>query len=156
MSTLLACLAILVAVSSQTVLSGAWPPWTRFFDLPLIPVVYYAVTRGPRRALMAGTVAGLLQDSLEGTLIGVNALSKALLGYLVGVLGLRISLVPLILRITIIAVATVLSRAVEVATLAIMGRWIVHTPWSHLFEPVIGNCLVGGVFLVLLSRDASR
>lgn len=156
MSPLLACLAILGAVAFQTILSGLWPSLSRFFDLPLLPVLYYAVTRGPRRALLAGTVAGLLQDSLEGTLLGINALSKAVMGYLVGFLGLRFSLVPLILRIAIIAAASILSRTIEVATLAIMGRWVAYTPWAYLFESAIGNCIAGGLVFSMLSSGDSR
>ena len=156
MSVLLACVAVIGAVTSQTAISGVWPAMSRFFDLPLIPVVYYAITRGPRRALLAGTAAGLLQDSLEGTLLGANALSKALLGYLVGILGLRFSLVPLILRIIVIAAATVLSRTIEMATLAIMGRWLSSTPWAYMFESVIGNCIAGGLILSLIISRPDR
>ena len=145
--------AILTAVIAQALLSGIWPPMARFFDLPLIPIVYYAITKGPSGALLAGTGAGLLQDSLEGTLLGVSALSKALIGYLIGVLGLRFALVPLASRIIVIAAASVLSRSFEVLTLAIMGRRIAYAPYPHLFESVLGNCILGVLVIGALGRE---
>jgi rod shape-determining protein MreD len=156
MRLLLAALGILGAVIAQTMLTRIWPAASRFFDLPLIPVLYYAISRGPSGALLAGTGAGLLQDALEATLLGINALSKALVGYLVGILGLRFALVPLISRIIVIAAATIMSRSVEVATLAIMGRRLAYAPYPHLFESVPGNCLLGVLIIGALNREGSR
>src|SRR4029077_17407747 len=60
-------------------------------DLPLILVVLLALRRGPELGCLAGFAAGLLQDAAGGGLIGVQALTKGLVGFAVGALagGLR-------------------------------------------------------------------
>jgi rod shape-determining protein MreD len=53
-------------------------------DIPLIMVVLLALRRGPEVGCGAGFVAGLLQDVAAGGLIGVQALTKALVGFGLG------------------------------------------------------------------------
>lgn len=55
-------------------------------DLPLIVVVLLALRRGPELGCLAGFAMGLLQDAAGGGLIGVQALTKGLAGFLVGAL----------------------------------------------------------------------
>src|ERR1700675_3677184 len=56
-------------------------------DLPLIVVVLLALRRGPEFGGLAGFAAGLLQDAAGGGLIGVQAFSKAIIGFTIGALG---------------------------------------------------------------------
>lgn len=53
-------------------------------DIPLIVVIFLALRRGPEVGCAAGFVAGLLQDVAAGGLIGVQALTKALVGFALG------------------------------------------------------------------------
>jgi len=53
-------------------------------DIPLIVVIFLALRRGPEVGCAAGFVAGLLQDVAAGGLIGVQALTKALAGFVLG------------------------------------------------------------------------
>jgi rod shape-determining protein MreD len=55
-------------------------------DLPLILTVLLALRRGPETGCLAGFVVGLLQDVAGGGLIGVQAVTKALAGFAVGML----------------------------------------------------------------------
>ncbi len=55
-------------------------------DLPLILTVLLALRRGPEIGCAAGFVAGLLQDVAGGGLVGVQAVTKALAGFGVGML----------------------------------------------------------------------
>ena len=59
-------------------------------DIPLIVVVLLALRRGPEFGCAAGFAAGLLQDIAAGGLLGVQALTKALAGFVVGALGGRL------------------------------------------------------------------
>ena len=147
MKVLGSALAILGLNIAQIILTGLTPSAVRFFDLPLILVIYYALTKGPTGALLAGTLAGLLQDALGATLLGPSALSKALIGYLVGVFGRRFSPTSLLARILIIAAATVLASTMEVGTLAIMGRNLAYSTYPHLLERMLGNSLAGALVM---------
>lgn len=59
-------------------------------DIPLIVVVLLALRRGPEFGCAAGFVAGLLQDAATGGLLGVQALTKAIVGFAIGVVGGRL------------------------------------------------------------------
>jgi rod shape-determining protein MreD len=55
-------------------------------DLPLILTVLAALRRGPEVGCLVGFFAGLLQDIAGGGLIGIQALTKALAGFGMGLL----------------------------------------------------------------------
>jgi len=55
-------------------------------DLPLIVTVFLALRQGPEAGCVAGFTAGFLQDMAGGGLIGVQALTKALAGFSMGLL----------------------------------------------------------------------
>ncbi len=59
-------------------------------DIPLIVVVMLALRRGPEFGCLAGLAAGLLQDAAGGGLLGVQALTKALIGFAMGAAGSRL------------------------------------------------------------------
>jgi len=65
-------------VSTFTV-SGATP------DLPIMLTLFWALRRGPEAGCVAGFLAGLFHDVAGGGLVGVQALTKALVGFGVGV-----------------------------------------------------------------------
>jgi rod shape-determining protein MreD len=60
-------------------------------DIPLVVVVLLALRRGPEFGCVAGFVAGLLQDVTGGGLVGVQALTKAIVGFAIGALGGRLA-----------------------------------------------------------------
>ena len=60
-------------------------------DIPLIVVVLLALRRGPEFGCGAGFAAGLLQDAATGGLLGVQALTKAVIGFAIGALGERLT-----------------------------------------------------------------
>jgi rod shape-determining protein MreD len=59
-------------------------------DIPLIVVVLLALRRGPEFGCASGFVAGVLQDAASGGLLGVQAFTKALIGFTIGALGGRL------------------------------------------------------------------
>jgi rod shape-determining protein MreD len=56
-------------------------------DLVLIVLVFFFLSRGPAEGMFLGFFGGLLQDILSGGILGISALVKALLGFLIGLLG---------------------------------------------------------------------
>jgi rod shape-determining protein MreD len=59
-------------------------------DIPLIVVVMLALRRGPEFGCGAGFLAGLLQDAATGGLLGVQALTKSVIGFAIGAVGSRL------------------------------------------------------------------
>ncbi|MBI4561919.1 MAG: rod shape-determining protein MreD [Candidatus Rokubacteria bacterium] len=59
-------------------------------DLPLVLTVLLGLRKGPELGCLSGFVAGLLQDVTGGGFVGAQALTKALVGFSVGLLGGRL------------------------------------------------------------------
>lgn len=85
---------IALAVVGGGVLHAALGPALRISDIapdiPLIVVVLLALRRGAEFGCGAGFVAGLLQDAATGGLLGVQALTKAVIGFAIGAAGGRL------------------------------------------------------------------
>ena len=76
-------------------------------DIPLIVVVLLALRRGPEFGCAAGFVAGLLQDVAAGGLIGVQALTKALVGFGLGTAAGRLRVTQPLVQVPGLAVLTI-------------------------------------------------
>jgi rod shape-determining protein MreD len=76
-------------------------------DIPLIIVVLLALRRGSEFGCAAGFLAGLLQDVAAGGLIGVQALTKALVGFGLGAAGGRLRVTQPLVQIPGLVLLTV-------------------------------------------------
>ena len=86
-------------------------------DLPLIVVVLLALRRGPEFGCVAGFVAGLLQDAAGGGLLGVQALTKALIGFAIGAAGSRLAVTQPLVQVPGLVLLTVAEALVRFALL---------------------------------------
>ena len=80
---------LLMAFGGSLVQSSVVPSWSVGGvtpDLPLILTALVALRRGPEAGCLVGFAAGLLQDATGGGLLGVQALSRALAGFAMGLL----------------------------------------------------------------------
>jgi rod shape-determining protein MreD len=153
MSRLKGPMLLLLAFVVQLSLSAAWPAWVVFFDLPLLVVIYYAMHRGPAVGLALGGAVGLLQDGLTGSLLGVGALSRSVVGYLTGTAVMRFVLSGPLARLLVVGSATLATRLFEIFTLAVMGRTPSALPASELLAGVAGNALLGTILFSMLQRE---
>ena len=81
--------ALVAVVIVQGILSFKFKVFG-YFDLPLICSVYYGFTLGnPIASVVIGSALGLMQDSLSGAVLGTNALSKTLIGFLAATAGTK-------------------------------------------------------------------
>src|SRR6195952_5559715 len=78
------------AVLLQVLLPHVFPRFA-ILDLPLIVVIFFAVSRrSPIAGTITGAVIGLLQDALTSQPIGVNGMAKALIGYIAASIGVQV------------------------------------------------------------------
>ena len=102
-----------LAIILQLSLRAVWPPLA-YIDFPLVVVVYIALQRHAWQALIVGTIAGLAVDAAGGGLMGAGGFSKTLTAYVIYFAATRINLENTLLRIPVLAAATVLDSAVYV------------------------------------------
>ncbi len=103
-------------------------------DIPLIVVVLLALRRGPEFGCASGFVAGLLQDAASGGLIGVQALTKAVAGFLVGLLGGRLSVSQPLVQVPGLVLLTI---AEGLARFALLQFFRFPAPFGELMTYVV-------------------
>lgn len=84
MSLLVLLVLSLVALLLQSSTFNSFQVWGIKPDLLLLVIVFNAFLRGYREGAFVGFCAGLLQDIITGSYIGLNALTYMAVGYLVG------------------------------------------------------------------------
>ena len=128
-------------------------------DLPLIVVVLLALRRGPEFGALAGFAAGLLQDAAGGGLIGVQALTKALIGFAIGAVGSRLSVDQPLVQVPGLVLLTI---AEGLARFALLKLFRFPAPFGEvMLYVVLPQALYNGflatlVVLALAWADALR
>src|SRR5262250_2368804 len=109
-----------ISIVLQLTLRIVWPP-LRYIDFPLIVVVYIALQRDAWQALLVGTLAGIIVDAASGGLIGAGGFSKTLTAYIIYFAATKVNLENPLLRIPVVAAATVVDSAIYVFWLRLLG-----------------------------------
>lgn len=143
-------LAILVALVAQTTL--AWLSGTARLnvDLPLVAVVFTALAAGPMAGFLAGAVAGGAQDLLSGGIVGVSGLSKSLVGLAVGGIGAQILASGVLVRLVMVAAATVVHAWGFIAIYALMPQIGPPGAWGVILAQAAANTAAALVAVALL------
>jgi len=103
-------------------------------DLPLIVVVLLALRRGLEFGCVAGFAAGLLQDAAGGGLIGVQALTKAVIGFTIGAAGSRLRVTHVLVQVPGLMILTV---AEGLARFALLKMFRFPAPFGELMLYVV-------------------
>ena len=143
---LLAALALLLqTMLARYVFRGVVP-----LDLVLVVVVYVALTSGPVTGLLAGTLAGLVQDGLASGVIGIGGLAKTLVGFLAGIIGTQFIVSQPLPRFVVFFSATVLHAAVFIGLYVLLDLRHFDTPYAAVAGQAVGNAAVGVVAFQLV------
>jgi len=103
-------------------------------DLPLIVVILLALRRSPEFGCVAGFVTGLLQDAAGGGLIGVQALTKGVIGFGIGIAGGRLRVSQPLVQVPGLVVLTV---AEGLARFALLQIFRFPAPFGELMAYVV-------------------
>jgi rod shape-determining protein MreD len=134
-------LATALAIAVQTTLDR-WIP-VGAVDLVLVVVVYNALASGRVTGLLAGSFAGLVQDALSGGVIGMAGLSKAVVGFLAGIVGTQFIVTHSGSRFVVFFLATVLNAVVFMGLYELLGLRQFGTPYAAVAIQGFGNACVG-------------
>ena len=137
--------AILMAIALQTTLSRLGVGNGTALDLVLIVVVYVAIKSGPSTGLLAGTVAGLIQDSLSSGILGIGGLAKTMVGFLAGVLGSQFIVTAPLPRFLLLIMGTALHAAIFMGLYTLLNLRQFPAPYSSIVGQAVGNAFVGVV-----------
>lgn len=150
MKTVGVFMAIAVALALQTTLARLLVGGSAAIDLVLVVVVYVALTTGPVSGLLAGTAAGLVQDTLSSGVLGVGGLAKSTVGFLAGVVGQQFIVTAPLPRLLMFIAATVLHAAVFMGMYQVLGLRTFSSPWAAVGSQALGNAIVGIVGFTII------
>jgi len=134
----------------QTTLARFVVGGTAALDLVLVVVVYVALTTGPATGMLAGSVAGLIQDALSSGVIGIGGLAKSIVGFLAGVIGQQFIVTAALPRFVMFLAATVLHSAVFMGLYMALGLRSFPSPYAAVLSQAIGNAVVGMIGFTMI------
>jgi rod shape-determining protein MreD len=123
MRQLVIVVLLVLAIAVQSAARAVWQPLA-YIDLTLILVVYFALQREPLQALLVAASAGLATDLISGppALLGAGGFAKVITAYAVYFVASRVMLDTTILRIPVLASASVVDNAVYVGMHRLLGQ----------------------------------
>jgi rod shape-determining protein MreD len=149
MSQLKIAVVFIVSLLLQLSLREAWRPLS-YIDFPLVVAVYIALQRDAWQALLVGTVAGIIVDAASGGLVGAGGFSKTLTAYLIYFAATRVNLENPLLRIPVLAAASVLDSAIYVFWHKVLG-YPPTVPWMQTMSyKLIATTIVGTLAMYML------
>jgi rod shape-determining protein MreD len=85
-------IGLLIALTLHSLLDSFFPNALAFFDPYIILVVYYSMGGNVLGAIVAGVMAGLVQDAFSGAIFGLHAFSLTVCAYIVAYINSRLML----------------------------------------------------------------
>ncbi|HEX9162367.1 MAG TPA: rod shape-determining protein MreD [Thermoanaerobaculia bacterium] len=85
-------IGLLIALTLHSLLDSFFPNALAFFNPYVILVVYYAMGGNVFGAIIAGVIAGLVQDAFSSSIFGLHAFSLTVCAYIVAYINSRLSL----------------------------------------------------------------
>jgi len=116
-----------------------------YLDLSLILVLYVGWYSGPAAGAVTGTVFGLVQDAIYGTLLGLNGLSKTIAGFAASLLSKVFRLEDLIGRIVLIMVMSALDSGVLYLMLILLEQNTGQRFWLDSLIKAVVTGVAGGI-----------
>jgi rod shape-determining protein MreD len=142
--------AIALALALQTTLARFVVGGTAALDLVLVVVVYVALTTGPVTGLLAGSVAGIIQDALSSGVIGIGGLAKSIVGFMAGVIGQQFIVTAALPRFVMFLGATVLHAAIFMGLYVLLELRTFPAPWAAIASQAVVNAAVGMIAFTII------
>ena len=138
-------ISIALALALQTTLARFVVGGTTAIDLVLVAVVYIALTSGPVSGMLAGSLAGLIQDQLSTGVLGIGGLAKSIVGFAVGAIGQQFIITAALPRFVTFIGATAAYQALFMGLYVVLGLRSFPSPWKAIATQALGNAVVGMV-----------
>ena len=136
-------LAVVIALALQTTLARFFVRGAVALDFVLVAVVYVALTSGPATGLLTGTFAGLVQDALSSSVIGIGGLAKTIVGFLAGVIGTQFIVSQSLPRFVVFFGATILNAVVFIGLYVLLDLRHFDAPYAKVAGQAAANAVVG-------------
>jgi rod shape-determining protein MreD len=143
-------LAVAAALALQTTLARFLVRGTLALDLVLVVVIYVALTSGPATGLLTGAFAGLMQDALSSSVIGIGGLAKTIIGFLAGIIGTQFIVAQPLPRFVVFFCATLLHAVIFMGLYVVLDLRQFGTPYAAVAGQATANAVAGVVAFQLV------
>jgi rod shape-determining protein MreD len=143
-------IAIALSLALQTTLARFVVGGTTAIDLVLVAVVYIALTSGPVSGMLAGSLAGLIQDQLSTGVLGIGGLAKSIVGFVVGAIGQQFIITAALPRFVTFIGATAAYQVIFMGLYVVLGLRSFPSPWKAIATQALGNAVVGMVAFAII------
>lgn len=128
-------------------------PFFSLFDLPLLVVIYFSLSRrNPSTGLLLGCLIGLLQDALSAHPIGLFGMAKTLVGFTASSLSSRFDTDNFTARLLLVFLFYLLHNFIFVSS----QLWLLNLTADFLslqvFKAALVNPILGVLVFALLDR----
>lgn len=169
-STLKIAISLIVAALIQAILAPPVVPvavgrWAAYIDWLLLVVVYVGLQRDPVQALITGTAAGIMQDSLSGGVgFGVSGLAYLMAAFVADRIAAWIVVDNLLVRFSAITAGSLVSMSVRILFYRLLkielpaiadGRSVAATLVFGIFANLIISLLLYAAFDRIFKKDAA-
>jgi rod shape-determining protein MreD len=100
--------------------------------------------------MLAGSVAGLIQDALSTGVVGIGGLAKAIVGFLVGAIGQQFIVTAALPRLVMFITATAAHLAIFMGLYVALGVRTFPSPWRAMLTQALGNAVVGMIAFTII------
>jgi rod shape-determining protein MreD len=143
--------ALIIAIILQWTLRNVHEVFM-YVDFPLIIIVYAALQRNTIKALIFGTISGIMIDALSGGLLGANGFSKTLVAFIVSEIARRVYLDNLLLQIPVIAGACLVDGLVYYGMHRLLGQDLSAPLLATVAYKLIGTTIAGTIIYLILGN----
>ncbi|MFN2442833.1 MAG: rod shape-determining protein MreD [Thermoanaerobaculia bacterium] len=144
-------IGLVIALTIHSLLDSFFPNALTFFNPYVILVVYYAMGGNLFGAIVAGVVAGLIEDAFSGSIFGLHAFSLTVIGYLVAYVASRLVLRGTLAFGLALAGAVIVNEIVIYVLVTILTSHPVELFEEGMFVKTILTSLFGMLIYQLLA-----
>ena len=135
---------VLVITSVAQIVFANYLPLALYLDLPLFFTLYIGWHSSPHRGAVCGTAFGWLQDAISGTYLGLNGLSKTLVGFSAPYLNRWLVLEGFWARCVVIGTLSIVDNGMVIGMRFLMGQTIQQGIWLRVLAEVPVTGILGG------------
>ena len=123
------------------------------FDLPLVITIYFALgRRSPIQGTLMGAAMGIFEDALTQHAIGLNGISKSVVGYVAASVGMRIDVDNIAIRVMLNFVLSLVSSAIYLFVARFLLGLEFEWRWLLQILMALDNAAIAMVSFPLLDR----
>jgi rod shape-determining protein MreD len=100
--------------------------------------------------MLAGSLAGIIQDALSSGVVGIGGLAKSIVGFLAGAIGQQFLVTAAFPRLVIFLGATAAHAAVFMGLYVGLGLRSFPSPWAAVLSQALGNAAVGLIAFAII------